>query len=151
MEAINEIHGSWYDPSNPVVKYHGELHDDLEPWMIKESETADLVIVLGTSLGGLYADQVATDTAERSRWDGDAAALGSVMINLQQTDQDGKMSLRLFGTSDDMLKLLLVELGRWSEPQHALRLLQLLCLGLPASPRAQPLAQHPDPPPKNRV
>ena len=38
------------------------------------------------------------------------------------------------------LDLLLVELGRWSEPRHALRLLQLLCLGLPASPRAQPLA-----------
>ena len=117
QEKINEIHGSWYDPSNPVVKYHGDLHDDLEPWMVKDSETADLVIVLGTSLGGLYADQVATDTAERSRWDGDAAALGSVMINLQQTEQDGKMSLRLFGTSDDMLKLLLVELGYSASPR----------------------------------
>ena len=38
------------------------------------------------------------------------------------------------------LDVLLVELGRWSEPLHALRLLQLLCLSLPASPRAQPLA-----------
>jgi NAD-dependent SIR2 family protein deacetylase len=116
QEKINEIHGSWYDPANPVVKYHGDLHDRFEPWMVDDSETADLVLVLGTSLGGLYADQVATDTAERSRAAGVDAALGSVMINLQQTTEDGKMSLRLFGTSDDMLALLMDELGYGAKP-----------------------------------
>jgi NAD-dependent SIR2 family protein deacetylase len=60
QEKINEIHGSWYDPSNPVVKYSGTLHDKCYPWMEHDADTADLVLVLGTSLGGLNADQVAT-------------------------------------------------------------------------------------------
>ena len=117
QEKINEIHGSWYDPSNPVVKYSGTLHDKYVPWMVDARDTADLVLVLGTSLGGLYADQVATHTAQRSCEPGEDAALGSVMINLQQTPHDGKMSLRLFGTTDDMLALLLAELGLGRKPR----------------------------------
>eukprot|EP01051_Picozoa_sp_SAG22_P010364 SAG22_NODE_930_length_6462_cov_4.402326_3_plen_526_part_00 len=191
QEHINEIHGSWYDPSNPVVKYSGSLKDAEEQRMCNDAQTADLVIVLGSSLGGLYADEVATKTACRSRapppppggeegivpgsqvmaqvagrrkqlcgvvtgaaadgrvvgrfveydddddWDAVLAgdedecealslpagtivtkavsqrepSLGTVCINLQQTDQDGKMSLRLFGKSDDVLKRVLFELG----------------------------------------
>eukprot|EP00802_Teleaulax_amphioxeia_P010783 Tamp_10813.p1 GENE.Tamp_10813~~Tamp_10813.p1 ORF type:complete len:289 (-),score=53.55 Tamp_10813:132-998(-) len=76
--------------------------------MQKDAETADLVIVLGTSLGGLNADQVATTAAARSL-QGDA--LGTVCINLQQTPQDGKMTLRIFGKSDDVLLQLMAELG----------------------------------------
>lgn len=120
QENINEIHGSWYDPSNPVVKYSGELHDRAYPWMEEDGQTADLVIVLGTSLGGLNADQVPVNTASRSKR---GRTLGSVIINLQQTEQDGKMSLRMFGRSDDILKLLLLELGfgrvRFSPPTFA--------------------------------
>jgi len=109
QENINEIHGSWFDPGNPVVKYDGTLHQRSHPWMVDDARTADLVLVLGTSLGGLNADQVATNAAKRScRPDG---ALGTVMMNLQQTEQDGKMSLRMFGRSDDLLRLLLGELG----------------------------------------
>ena len=117
QEKINEIHGSWYNPSNPVVKYSGSLDERLIPWMENDANTADLVLVLGTSLGGLYADRVATDTAERSCLPGEASALGSVMINLQQTTEDGKMSLRLFGTTDDMLAQLLGELGYGRNPR----------------------------------
>jgi len=108
QEDINEIHGSWYDPSNPVVKYSGTLKEEQYPWMQEDAQTADLVLVLGTSLGGLNADQVATNPAHRSV-DGDA--LGTVMINLQQTAQDGKATLRLFGKSDMCLELLLLEFG----------------------------------------
>ena len=98
QERINEIHGSWYDPGNPVtwrsgeaqslwtkksdekttmsiyvlrisielsafcisakvVKYSGTLHNRSYPWMREDAETADLCLVLGTSLGGLNADQ----------------------------------------------------------------------------------------------
>merc|ERR1719207_196451 len=99
QENINEIHGSWYDPSNPVVKYSGSLHERAYPWMEDDAETADLVLVLGTSLGGLNADQVATKAAERSIVSR-SGALGTVCINLQQTEQDGIMTLRLFGKSD---------------------------------------------------
>ena len=40
-----------------VVKYSGTLHDKSYPWMREDAETADLCLVLGTSLGGLNADQ----------------------------------------------------------------------------------------------
>merc|ERR1711904_154860 len=79
QEAINEIHGSWFDPSNPVVKYSGSLKEDLFPRMERAAETADLVLVLGTSLGGMNADQVAVETARRSR---NQSCLGTVIINL---------------------------------------------------------------------
>uniref|UniRef100_A0A6U8EGT2 Deacetylase sirtuin-type domain-containing protein n=1 Tax=Eutreptiella gymnastica TaxID=73025 RepID=A0A6U8EGT2_9EUGL len=174
QHLINEIHGSWYDPSNPVVKYSGTLHDRAYPWMKQSAKTADLVLVLGTSLGGLNADQVATNAAERSLvgtpggpagavrpgvqvravppghrtartgvvtevWGADTwvqfrdfdspillppgthmetletpeacGALGTVIINLQQTEQDGKATLRLFGKSDVVLQTLLKEMG----------------------------------------
>lgn len=66
QECINEVHGSWYDPSNPVVKYNGSLHSQAGAWMHRDAETADLVIVLGSSLSGLNADRVATEAAKRS-------------------------------------------------------------------------------------
>eukprot|EP01052_Picozoa_sp_SAG31_P034296 SAG31_NODE_3989_length_3681_cov_6.728042_2_plen_321_part_00 len=151
QEAINEIHGSWYDPSNPVVKYSGTLKSDCYPNMRQGADSADLgkggyflvfvqlsekhgtlierytaliekvsvliVLVIGTTLGGLNADQVATKPAARSRrdlpWDGtrNGGALGTVIINLQQTEQDGKATLRLFGKADNVLRRLLPELG----------------------------------------
>jgi hypothetical protein len=49
QEKINEIHGSWYDPTNPVVKYSGELKDRECDWMEEEADAADLVLVLGTA------------------------------------------------------------------------------------------------------
>jgi len=100
QEKINEVHGSWYDPSNPVVTYDGTLRGEECQWMHDAALTADLVIVLGTSLGGLNADQVATRAANRSL---KGSSLGTVCINLQQTPQDGTMSLRIFGTSDKVL------------------------------------------------
>lgn len=108
QENINEIHGSWYDPSNPVVLYSGTLKSEQYPWMREEAETADLVLVLGTSLGGLNADQVATKTAKRSR---EGKSLGAVIINLQQTEQDGKATLRMFAKTDDVFKRVLGKLG----------------------------------------
>eukprot|EP00617_Octactis_speculum_P000667 CAMPEP_0185779466 /NCGR_PEP_ID=MMETSP1174-20130828/95886_1 /TAXON_ID=35687 /ORGANISM="Dictyocha speculum, Strain CCMP1381" /LENGTH=416 /DNA_ID=CAMNT_0028468639 /DNA_START=29 /DNA_END=1279 /DNA_ORIENTATION=+ len=107
QESINEIHGSWYDPSNPVVKYSGTLKEEQYPWMVEDADTADLVLVLGTSLGGLNADQVAIKPAKRSCR---GKALGMVIINLQQTEQDGKASLRIFGKSDNILKKLISQL-----------------------------------------
>ena len=55
---------------------------------------ADLALVLGTSLGGLNADQVAHRAAKRSL---NGQSLGMVLLNLQQTEHDGMASLRLFG------------------------------------------------------
>ena len=77
--------------------------------MREAAETSDLVLVLGTSLGGLNADQVAHNSANRSLQP--SGSLGTVIINLQQTEQDGKASLRLFGKTDDILGRVLEELG----------------------------------------
>ena len=52
QEFINEVHGAWYDPSNPVVKYTGCLRTAEAEWMEQEAQKADLVLVMGTSLGG---------------------------------------------------------------------------------------------------
>ena len=104
QHRINEIHGSWFDPSNPVVKYSGNLKTDLYNWMTWSAENADLVIALGTSLGGLNADQMVEKCSKRKD------TLGSVMINLQQTPLDGLMTLRIFGTTDDVLSLVVEKL-----------------------------------------
>lgn len=122
QDKICEVHGAWYDPSNPVVKYSGSLKTLECEWMEQETQGADLVLVMGTSLGGLFADQVATECAVRALSGGAATSsgvgssghsgsLGSVIINLQQTAEDGKMTLKLSGKSDDLLVRLLAELG----------------------------------------
>ena len=33
QEALNEIHGAWFDPSNPVVPMSGSLRGDLFEWL----------------------------------------------------------------------------------------------------------------------
>lgn len=104
QHKINEIHGAWFDPSNPVVKYSGSLRNDLYSWMKESAKTADLVIALGTSLSGLNADRMVVDCAERE------GSLGSVMINLQQTQLDGMMSLKIYGKTDDVLSSLVERL-----------------------------------------
>jgi hypothetical protein len=108
QEDINEIHGSWFDPSNPVVKYSGSLRGDLFTDMESQAQSSDLVIVLGTSLTGLNADQCVTETANRSVT---GRALGSVIISPQRTAQDGRASLRIFAKADDVMRALASEFG----------------------------------------
>jgi len=108
QEDINEIHGSWFDPSNPVVKYSGSLRGDLFDDMETQADISDLVIVLGTSLTGLNADQCVKNTAQRSTR---GEALGSVIISPQRTGQDGRASLRIFAKADEVMVALAGEFG----------------------------------------
>jgi NAD-dependent SIR2 family protein deacetylase len=103
QEDINEIHGSWYDPSNPVVLYSGSLRGDLFADMRTWANTADLVLVLGTSLSGLNADQCVAKTAGRSLPHAKTASLGSVIISPQRSPQDGEATLRIFATADEVM------------------------------------------------
>ena len=103
QEDINEIHGSWFDPSNPVVKYSGSLRDDLFEHMQQQAATCDLVLVVGTSLSGLNADQCARCPAERSL---KGSALGCVIISPQRTSHDPSATLRIFATADRALAAL---------------------------------------------
>ena len=108
QEDIVEIHGSWFDPSNPVVKYDGDLREDLYQRMRRAEEEADLVIVIGTSLSGLTSDQVAASCARRSL---EGTSLGTVIINLQQTSSDLTASLRIFCPADRVLEAVLARLA----------------------------------------
>ena len=107
QEDVVEIHGSWYDPSNPVVCYDGSLKPDLYGKMKDAADSADLVIVLGTSLSGLNSDLVAVNPSRRSL---QGKSLGTVIINLQQTIHDGETSLRIFAETDKVFETLLSQL-----------------------------------------
>merc|ERR1712232_1430966 len=136
QEDINEIHGSWYDPSNPVVLYSGSLRDELYRDMQNWAKTADLVLVLGTSLSGLNADQCVTKTAGRSlpNRSGKVSSLGSVIISPQRTPEDGEVSLRLFATADEVMEALAKEFKFQArlDPQHRrARFSSELCVKVP--------------------
>ena len=107
--AINEIHGAWFDPSNPVVPMDGTLRPDLIEALERTIAKTDLCLVAGTSLCGMNADRVATTTARRALRDNQT--LGTVIINLQRTVVDGECQLRIYATIDEALRLLVEELG----------------------------------------
>ena len=93
-----------FDPSNPVVCYDGSLKSSLFSKMREAADSADLVLVLGTSLSGLNSDRVALQPAKRSLA---GKSLGTVIVNLQQTPHDGVATLRLFGGTDRVFELLM--------------------------------------------
>merc|ERR1719198_2302753 len=87
QKHLNEIHGAWYDPSNPVVPMSGTLREDLIKCMLHWEEKVDLCLALGTSMVGMNADRMAVAPAERARR-GKPGALGTVIVSLQQTQYD---------------------------------------------------------------
>eukprot|EP00051_Salpingoeca_urceolata_P000229 m.33222 g.33222 ORF g.33222 m.33222 type:complete len:383 (-) comp10318_c0_seq1:135-1283(-) len=113
QEAMNEIHGAWYDPTNPVVKMSGELRDDLFDDLCHWENTADLCLALGTSLCGMNADRLATTPAEKAASAAPTTppTLGTVIITLQQTQYDSDCQLRIYAPLDKVFVMLAEELG----------------------------------------
>ena len=112
--ALNEIHGSWYDPSNPVVMMDGQLRDDLFADLLHWEQRADLVLALGTSMCGMNADRVFTTVAEKTKRKIEAGGRpggGGVIVGLQRTQHDSLACLRIYAPADDVMKLLAEELG----------------------------------------
>jgi hypothetical protein len=105
---LNEIHGAWFDPSNPVVPMSGTLRDDLCNWMYDWEKRADLTLAIGTSLCGMNADRMVENVAKRAK---KGRAQGAVIISIQQTQYDDVSSLRIFAKIDDVMQLLAQELG----------------------------------------
>ena len=58
QEAVNAIHGEWFDPSNPVVPMTGSLRTDNVRRLRATTDSTDLVIAMGSSLSGVMADQI---------------------------------------------------------------------------------------------
>mmetsp|Transcript_111925 Transcript_111925/g.311083 ORF Transcript_111925/g.311083 Transcript_111925/m.311083 type:complete len:531 (-) Transcript_111925:99-1691(-) len=110
QHMINEIHGAWFDPSNPVVPMSGELRGDLFRDLLTWEERADLVLAMGSSLCGMNADRVATTCASKAMA-GEDGALGAVIVALQRTQYDSMASLRIYATIDDVMALVAKELG----------------------------------------
>lgn len=108
QEKINEIHGAWFDPSNPVVQFSGNLRSDLFKWMLEWENKADLCLCLGTSLSGMNADRMAKTPAKKAM---NGKGLGTVLINLQQTDLDSMCSVRIWSKLDDAFRILVQKLG----------------------------------------
>jgi len=102
QHALNEIHGSLHDPSNPIVPYEGTLRDDLYAWLEHWERRCDLVLALGTSLSGFNVDRLAETAAQRA---------GLVIVNLQRTQYDELSNLRIFAKLDTVFAMLAEELG----------------------------------------
>lgn len=108
QQHINEIHGAWYDPSNPVVPMSGTLRGDLIEWMLEWEEKADLCLALGSSMVGMNSDRMATTPAQKAKH---GKAIGTVIVALQQTQYDAASSLRIFAPIDQVMELLSKEMG----------------------------------------
>merc|ERR1712139_628409 len=126
QKDINEIHGAWYDPSNPVVPMSGTLREDLIKTMLDWEEKVDLCLAMGTSMVGMNADRMAVALAQRAKR-GKAGALGTVIVSLQQTQYDSIASLRIFATIDQVSEMLAAELN----------------LNVPAAPAHRPWSTPP--------
>lgn len=79
MKKLNEIHGSWWDKTNPVVMMSGQLRSDLFEAMEYQKNCTDLVLALGTSLAGMNADTMGFTVTEKQI---KGNALGLVIVNL---------------------------------------------------------------------
>lgn len=102
-EKVNEVHGSWHDASNPVVKMSGNLRDDLFAQMLEWEKKADFVFAVGTSFSGMNADRCAEACAQRHMKKGEGCGLA--LVTIQQTPMDVKCCLRVFSKIDDFMTL----------------------------------------------
>merc|ERR1712203_641653 len=111
QNSLNEIHGAWWDPSNPVVPMDGTLRKDLIEWMLDWEEKVDLCLALGTSMVGMNADRIPVSAANRAARAPRREALGTVIVALQQTQYDKVASLRIFAPIDEVMALLAQDLS----------------------------------------
>jgi hypothetical protein len=123
QHALNEIHGAWYDPSNPVVPMSGSLRGDLFQDLLLWEQRTDLTISVGTSMCGMNSDRVFTTVSKKSIGDlkkrggageaeegGGCVSLGGVIIGIQKTQYDSLACLHLFSRIDRVFDLLLLAL-----------------------------------------
>lgn len=104
QKDLNEIHGSWFDPSNPIVHFGAKLRPDLFTWMLDTEEAAELTLAIGTACCNTpsTADRLVVTCAGR---------VGSVIIGLQRTRLDQIAGLKIYGLIDNVLVRLSALLG----------------------------------------
>lgn len=128
QEYLNEIHGAWYDPTNPVVPMKGSLRGNLFDDLLRWEDRTDLTISVGTSMCGMNADRVFTTVAEKSHGmkhrknsgtnnHSESVAIGGVIIGIQKTQYDSLACLHIFCRIDRVMELLLQELNIEEPPR----------------------------------
>jgi NAD-dependent SIR2 family protein deacetylase len=138
QEIMNEIHGSWFDPSNRVIAFSENLRDDFFQDLLEWEQKADVCLAVGTSLSGMNADRLVVSTASRAKarfkkflksysgeWNAEqfSSCGGSVIIGYQCTQLDESASLRIYSTIDKVFQALsakLVELTISNRALHQL-------------------------------
>jgi len=108
QHGINEIHGGWFDPSNPGGN---QLRDDLFEELLQLERSTDLCLALGTSLSGLNADRLAKTPASKYPKKG----FGLVIVTLQETQLDSICTLRIFAPLEEVMVRLAAQLDL---PEH---------------------------------
>ncbi|CAL1169550.1 unnamed protein product [Cladocopium goreaui] len=117
QEALNEIHGSWFDPSNPVVHFRAELRPENFAWMLDAELRCDLVLAVGTSLCDTpsTADRMVVSPMERTKRARPSSSSGAdgaaVVVGLQRTRLDQDVQLRVFGEADAFFQLVAKEMS----------------------------------------
>lgn len=115
QRAMNEIHGSWWDPSNPVIPMSGSLRDDLFADLRKWEDRSDLCLAVGTSLSGMNADRLVERCGQRA--DEDPSCLGSVIIGYQCTRLDSIASLRVYSSIEKTMVALAAKMDLILHPK----------------------------------
>ena len=113
QEKVAELHGSWFDPSNPILGRRGTIQKDLALRLEEAAETADLVLVMGSSLSGGPSLCAASRPAQRSL---EGCCLGSIVVNLQATPLDGQATVRVFADTDTLMQRLVTTMNLTLEP-----------------------------------
>ena len=98
-----ELNGSWFDPSNPIIKRKDKPRSDIYEKAENISTSTDLVLVLGSSLTSSPGTFIPETVSQRSL---DGECLGVVIVGLQQTPLDDVSTLRVFTDLDVFLKML---------------------------------------------
>ena len=83
LSKVNEIHGSWYDKSNPVVPMSGQLKAENFACMNDWIQLQDMVIAVGSSMVGMNSDNIVREQIDKFNRSNGKLALGAVIINNQ--------------------------------------------------------------------
>ena len=100
--------GSWFDPSNPVLKRRDKPRSDLLERAEVIGRDTDLMLALGSSLSpspGLFLPRLVASRGLEAK-----ECLGLVIVGLQQSPLDHLATLRVFCDMDTFLKVLLDKL-----------------------------------------
>ena len=104
LSALNEIHGSWFDKKNIVKQMNDALNPKNIAMLDEWEKKSDIVVAVGTSLGGMSADRMA-------QFAGENPDKILVIINFQETRLSNISQMNIFADINTVFKGLAKKLG----------------------------------------